>query len=235
MEPVLFYGVPAGCSFGSIVALEWLEQPYLLSRVGMLEQPWDQLFGKVNPRFQTPALLTASGETLTESIAILNHLVARSPGSSLSRPAGSVEDDQLTEMLAYLNTDFFSAFGPLWTLYEANGLSGEQESLLRSLGRDDVAKQCAFLNGLLADRQWLLGPKRSIADAYLAGVGRWVHYHALFDLDKEYPHLARHLRKLAEDPAAVFAAEIEDGREPTGGGYFRGHVTLDELRSRLAA
>ena len=26
MTPILFYGVPSGCSFGSIVALEWLDQ-----------------------------------------------------------------------------------------------------------------------------------------------------------------------------------------------------------------
>ncbi|MCR7705994.1 glutathione S-transferase, partial [Pseudomonas aeruginosa] len=35
MEPVLFYGVPHGCSFGSIVALEWLGRPYRLCRIEM--------------------------------------------------------------------------------------------------------------------------------------------------------------------------------------------------------
>ena len=33
--PILYYGVPSGCSFGSIVALEWLGQPYALSRIEM--------------------------------------------------------------------------------------------------------------------------------------------------------------------------------------------------------
>ena len=37
MEPVLFYGVPSGCSFGSIVALEWLGIPYKLCRIDMPE------------------------------------------------------------------------------------------------------------------------------------------------------------------------------------------------------
>ena len=35
MTPILFYGVPSGCSFGSIVALEWLRQPYHLCRIDM--------------------------------------------------------------------------------------------------------------------------------------------------------------------------------------------------------
>ena len=43
MEPVLFYGVPQGCSFGSIVALEWLNQPYRLCRINM---PADRLLEK---------------------------------------------------------------------------------------------------------------------------------------------------------------------------------------------
>jgi glutathione S-transferase len=41
MQRVLFYGVPQGSSFGSIVALEWLGQPYQLCRIEMLQQPWD--------------------------------------------------------------------------------------------------------------------------------------------------------------------------------------------------
>lgn len=63
MQPILFYGVPQGCSFGSIVALEWLGQPYRLCRVEMLEQPWDPLFERINPLYQTPALLLGTASS----------------------------------------------------------------------------------------------------------------------------------------------------------------------------
>ncbi|GMU06544.1 hypothetical protein [Corallococcus caeni] len=66
--PILFYGVPSGCSFGSIVALEWLGRPY--------------------------------------------H--ARGVGTGLSFAQGTGDFDRLNQMLAYLNTTFFSAFSPLW-------------------------------------------------------------------------------------------------------------------------
>ncbi|CAN0544758.1 unnamed protein product [Ectocarpus sp. 12 AP-2014] len=235
MEPVLFYGVPAGSSFGSIVALEWLGQPYRLSRVEMMEHPWDPLYARINPQFQTPALLLESDEVLTESMAILKHLAARNPTTNRRDPTGSLEDDRLTEMLAYLNTDFFSAFNPLWVVYEMEGLDDAQKALLRTLGREGVVKSCAYLNGLLADREWLLGgDQRSMADAYLSGVGRWIQYHQLFDLQHEYPHLARYLQKLANDPAAVFANAIEQGEEPVSSAHFKGHVTLEALRPRLA-
>jgi glutathione S-transferase len=61
MQPVLFYGVPQGSSFGSIVALEWLGQPYQFCRIEMLQQPWNSLYGDVNPLYLTPALLPENG------------------------------------------------------------------------------------------------------------------------------------------------------------------------------
>lgn len=100
MEPVLFYGVPQGCSFGSIAALEWLGQPYRLCRIEMLEQPLEPLYGRINPLFQTPALLLENGESLTESLAILQHLAARALDSGLGFSQGSRDYDRLNEMLA---------------------------------------------------------------------------------------------------------------------------------------
>lgn len=235
MELVLFYGVPQGCSFGSIVTLEWLGAPYRLCRIEMMQRPWDPMYVRVNPHFQTPALLLESGESLTESMAIQLHLAARGMEHQMGFRQGTPESDRLNEMLAYLNTDFFSAFGALWTAYERAGLNDEQKTFLRMLGREKVAKQCAYLDTLLKDGKWLLGgTARTVADAYLSGIGRWVDYHRLFELPKEYPHLHQHLQKLATDPAVKFAQAIEDGHTATSGGLFLGHVTLEELRPRLA-
>ncbi|MFC6980781.1 hypothetical protein [Microbulbifer taiwanensis] len=49
MTPVLFYGVPSGCSFGSIVALEWLGKPYQLCRVEMPEAATSDSYRRINP------------------------------------------------------------------------------------------------------------------------------------------------------------------------------------------
>src|SRR5690606_24049961 len=48
-----------------------------LRRIEMLDQPWEPLYGRINPLFQTPALLPENSESLTESLAILQHLAAR--------------------------------------------------------------------------------------------------------------------------------------------------------------
>ncbi|MDT0894205.1 glutathione S-transferase N-terminal domain-containing protein, partial [Staphylococcus pseudintermedius] len=76
MSPILYYGVPSGCSFGSIVALEWSGQPYRLARVNMPEDMQTELFAAINPVRETPALQTARGDYLAESLAILNHIGA---------------------------------------------------------------------------------------------------------------------------------------------------------------
>jgi glutathione S-transferase len=234
MEPVLFYGVPSGCSIGSVVALEWLGQPYRLSRIEMMETPWDEIYAKVNPRMKTPALLLEDGAPLTESLAILQHIGQRGIESGLGFRQGTREFDRLTEMLSYLTTDFFAAFAPLWKLYDANESNETTKEVLRNLGVGNVHKEFAYLDKLLADREWLLGgTRRTVADAYLFAVGRWAEYHRVFDLERAYPNVYRYLRRLGEDQAVRFALDIEQGKEARGNGSFKGHVAMKELAARI--
>jgi glutathione S-transferase len=231
MEPVLFYGVPQGCSFGSIVALEWLGQPYRLSRIEMLQRPWPALYGRLNPLNLTPSLLVAPGRAINESVAILLHLAAQRD-HLLGYRQGTPDYDRLNQTLAYLNTEFFSSFSPLWIAYEMEANPPVQE-MLRALGRPRVAKACADLNALLADRAWIDGgAKRTVADAYFAAIARWAEYHQVLD-PASYPHLSRHLQKLRGDPAVQFADAIEHQRPALSGGGFRGQVTLEALAAQL--
>lgn len=232
MQPILFYGVPQGSSFGSIVSLEWLDQPYQLCRIEMLQQPWNPLYSDINPLFLTPAFISESGQVLTESLAILLHLANRGLDQGLGFPQVTHEFDCLNQILAYLNTDFYSAFNPLWTAYEMQDLEQADRELLRTIGRAEVAKNCAYLDTLLSDQEWLLGGKqRTVADAYLTGINRWVEYHQLFDLQQMYPNLYRYLQRLNADPAVRFAQAIENEQAAKTTGKFMGHVTLEDLRA----
>ena len=233
MEPILFYGVPHGCSFGSIVALEWLGQPYRLSRVDMLAK--EDGYGRVNALGETPTLVLENGETLTESLAILNAIAARDLGQRLGFLQGTRDFDRLNSVLAYLHTSFHSAFAPLWTAFKLPQDAPERP-MLQQMGRESVAEGYAYLDSLLADRSWIAGtPHRTIADAYLIGIARWGEDLKQFDIAKEYPRLHRHLQKLEADPAVAFAHAIEDGRPATTSGRFLGQVALNEVRPRLAA
>lgn len=232
MNPVLFYGVPQGCSFGSIVALEWSGVPYELSRIEMLVHPWPATFlKKLNPLGLTPSFLTEDNRVINESLAVLLHLASRQ-GHLLGYPQGSAGHDRLNQALAYLNTEFFWSFNPLWTAFEMEADPPRQE-MLRQLGRARVAKACAYLDGLLSGREWMDGgAKRTVADAYFAGLARWAEYHRVLDV-QAYPNLHRHLQKLRADPAVSFADAIERQQLATTTGRFVRHVALDELESRL--
>lgn len=232
MHPILFYGVPSGCSFGSIVALEWLGLPYRLCRIEMPEIASGEAYRRINPVGETPALLTAEGELVTESLAILSHLGARAIDSGLAFAQGTPGFDRLNQMLAYLNTTYFGAFAPLWFALE-HGTDAPRTAALRDYGRSIVHKAHADLEAMLGDSAWLLGERRSLADAYFAGIARWTKYHDVIDL-ADYPRLKALYDRLQADPAVRFAHAVERGEEAASGGGFRGEVALAETLERLA-
>ncbi|RCS23084.1 glutathione S-transferase family protein [Phyllobacterium salinisoli] len=232
MEPILFYGIPSGCSFGSIVALEWLGRPYRLCRIDMMsDMITSDAYRRINSAAETPAFMTEKGEIISESMAILNHIGALGIDKGLGFTQGTPEFDRLNQMLAYLNTSLFSGFAPLWYALE-HGCEGAEKEALRAYGSVTLAKVHAQLEAMLGDRQWLLGDRRSLADAYFVGIARWTKYHDVIDR-RDYPALQRLFEKLENDPAVQFAHAVERGDAPAGNGGFKGEIALDEALSAL--
>ncbi|MFD2261416.1 glutathione S-transferase family protein [Lacibacterium aquatile] len=235
MDPILFYGVPEGCSFGTIVALEWSGIPYRLSRIGMPEEVSGEVYRAINPVGETPTLLTARGDLLNESMAILNHINGLSVADGRGFAQGTAEFDRQNAMLAYLNTSFFNAFAPLWYAFEHTTEGSVEKKILTAYGKGKVAKTHAMLEKMLGDNEWLLGKQRSQADAYFIGIARWADFHQAIDR-RDYPGLDRLRTKLEADPAVRFAQAIEHEEAATSVGQFKGHVSLAEiLASRQAA
>ena len=234
MEPVLIYGVPKGCSFGSIVALEWLGQPYRLCRIDMMTRAMQSdLYAQFNPFRKTPVLLLEDGTALTESAAILQNIATRGISAGLGFAQGTREYDRLNQRIAFLTTTFFSSFAPLWRAYKMEE-NAPSLGVLRDVGREDVAEAHARIEAMLADSEWLAGPRRTLADAYFIGLARWAAYHRVVT-PGQYPRVQRLIDRLEADPAVIFAHAIEDERPAKSGGGFLGHITLEELRPRVAA
>lgn len=228
MSPILYYGVPSGCSFGSIVALEWSGQPYRLARVNMPEDMQTELFAAINPVRETPALTTARGDFLAESMAILNHIGAL-PGAldaGISFKQGTPEFDELNHMLAFLNTTFFGSFSSLWWLLEHES-DDDSKRVLTEYGRIRVIRAHQELERMLGDKRWLLGQQRTLADAYFIGIARWTKYHSVVDR-RDYPNLQRLFDQLEADPAVAFAHAIEQQRPAVSTGRFEGEVGIAE-------
>jgi glutathione S-transferase len=227
MLPILFYGVPEGCSFGSIVALEWSGLRYRLCRIEMPDVVSSEDYRRVNPVAETPSLRTADGRIVSQSIAILHHIGAADPESGLVPAAGSAQFDRFNEVLAFLNTGFFDAFAPYWYALE-HQLEGRAADALRAMGRHKVRKAYADLERLLGRSPWLAGEWRSAADAYFAGIARWNDFHQVVDV-RDYKAVDGLRQRLLEDAAVQFARAVEHGDDAHSTGRFAGHVSLAEV------
>ncbi|TWI05866.1 glutathione S-transferase [Luteimonas cucumeris] len=227
----LFYGVPSGCSFGSIVALEWLGQPYRLSRIEMPEMVTGDAYRRINPVAETPSLLTDGGQVISESFAILNHIGARDIDKGIGFAQGTAQFDRLNQILGFLNTTFFNAFAPLWHVLE-HGSDDNEAAVLREYGRAKVLRAHALLEAMLGDQPWLLGEHKTVADAYFAGIARWTKYHDVIDR-RDYPNLQRLYDKLQADPAVVFAHAIEQQQRAVSAGGFLGEIGMEQAMGWL--
>lgn len=233
MTPILFYGVPEGCSFGSIVALEWLGEPYRLSRINMPEETGTDAYGRINAVRETPSLMTADGRFISESMAILSHLNLRFVERGRGFLPGTPGFDRFNQTLAFLNTTLFASFAPYWFALEHESAPAAQAAL-QAFGREQVRKAHAAIEAMLSEHAYLLGDEPSLADAYFVGVARWNDFHRVVDR-ADYPRLADLYERIQADPAVRFAHAIEEGEEPTGAGGFQGHVTPEAAVAQAAA
>jgi glutathione S-transferase len=234
MEPILLYGFPLGSSLGLVAALEWLGQPYRLSRVNMLEDMKSADYRRVNDRSETPVLITDDGRVLTETMAIANWLEQRDLERRISFDPGSPKADRMHQLMAFLNTGFTGAFSPLWVALESENARPEYIESLRTYGRAAVTNRHKKLEAMIGDTPYLLGDRLTLADAVLAGVGRWADFHQAVDLGA-FPKLAALRQRLEADPAVRFALGLENGETPAGSGAMRGQIPLPEILHRYAA
>ena len=174
MEPILLYGFPAGSSMGLVAALEWLGKPYRLCRVDMLGAMRDASYARLNPRHETPALVTDRGAVLTETMAIAAWFEARDTERRISFDPLSPEADRMHQLMAFANTGFTGAFAPLWAAMEMEKPDPAMQSALREWGRDGVAERHDKLERMIEGAPFLLGERPTLADALFIGVARWL-------------------------------------------------------------
>lgn len=234
MEPILLYGFPLGSSMGLVAALEWLGQPYRLSRVDMLGEMRDPSYARVNARHETPTLITDDGCILTETMAIAAWLEARDLERRISFAPASPEGNRMHQLMAFVNTGFTGAFSPLWAALEMKTPEPVFQDALRRFGRELVINRHDKLEAMVGDAPFLVGERPTLADGVLIGVARWLEFHAVAEPER-WPKLAALRRRIEADPAVVFATAIEDGETLAGSGVCRGQVPLADLINRFGS
>ncbi|MEI8700224.1 glutathione S-transferase family protein [Mesorhizobium sp. M6A.T.Ce.TU.002.03.1.1] len=234
MEPILLYGIPAGSSMGLVAAFERVGQPYRLCRVDMLAEMKNDAYASINGRQETPVLITDQGKVLTETMAIAAWLEARDTQRRISFDPRSPEADRMHQLMAFVNTGFTAAFTPLWAAYEMESAEPVLLATLRDFGRKAVTERHDRLEAMIADTDFLVDDRLTLADTTLIGVARWAEFHQAVDATS-YPKLAALRGRIEADPAVRYAQAIEDGEKLAGSGACLGHVPLAEVIERFAA
>jgi glutathione S-transferase len=157
----LYYS-PGACSLADHIALEEAGMPYELERVDLKSKTTESGadFTVINPKGYVPTLVFDIDEILTENLAILDWIAARSPSLGLEGPLGRT---RLLEALAYLSSEVHKSFEPLFVGRNAEAMAS---------ARPIIAHRLA----LLAEHPrgpYLFGPRPSVADCYLFVMLLW--------------------------------------------------------------
>lgn len=232
MEPILIYGYPSGTSMGLVAALEWRGLPYRLCRVDMLGEMRRPDYAGLNARHETPVLITDDGRPLSETMAIAAWLEARDPERRISFDPKTAEADRMHQLMAFLNTGFTGAFSPLWVALELETPDPDYQAALRRYGREAVIERHDKLEAMAGEGSFLVGDRRTLADALLVGVARWLEYHEVAEIAR-WPRLAAIRRRLEADPAVVRAVALEEGRPAQESTLCLGHIELAEVIRRF--
>ena len=234
MDPILIYGFPAGSSMGLVAALEWLGSPYRLCRVDMFGEMRDASYKRINPRVETPALITEQGSVLTETMAIAAWLEARDTERRISFDPLSHEADRMHQLMAFINTGFTGAFGPLWAAMEMQPPNPTMQTALQEWGSQGVIERHDRLEEMIGNTRFLIGDYPTLADGILIGVARWLDFHQVADKSR-WLKLAALRARIEAEPAVIYAMALENGEMQPGNGACRGHVELKELIHRFGS
>jgi glutathione S-transferase len=208
MDPTLFYS-PGACSLAAMVALEWAEQPYRLSRVDREVRASD-VYKRINPLAQVPALKLGE-RVLTENAAVLAHIADRRPDLQLLPAPGTPERDRATQWLSYFGSNFHASFYP-WFNPQRFIKDESLRPAVKEAAVENIRARLAYVDQALAGQRYVMGD-RSVLDAYLYAMSRWAN--KIVDVPKDYPNVAAHQMRMELDPAVQFALATERGEPGT--------------------
>jgi GST-like protein len=154
---------------GSVIveaALELASLPYHAKDV----QHGD--FGDYNPMAQLPALITPSGELITESAAILIWLADAHPEAALAPAVGDPERAQFLRWMAFVASAIYALY---WIRDEPGRIADEDvhKALARERTAERIAHCWSVMDSHITPAPFLAGKTLGVLDLYVAVISRW--------------------------------------------------------------
>jgi glutathione S-transferase len=194
------YYFPAACSLAPHIALREAGLPFTLvkydTKTGALDE--GGRLEDVNEKGLVPVLELDDGQRLTEVSAVLQYIADQKPESGLAPPAGTMPRYRLMEWLNFIATEVHKGYWPIFH----DGADVEKQS-----GHTRIGRSYDFVQNRLGDREFLLGDKFTVADAYLLVTLNWTKA-AGVDIER-WPKLKAYRLRMRERPAVIAALDAE--------------------------
>jgi glutathione S-transferase len=156
-------------------------------------------FWTINPKGYVPVLELDTGARLTEGPAIVQYIADMNPAAGLVPPAGSMERYRVMEWLNFVTSELHKSFGPMF--------NPATPDTYKAILRENIGRRFDWLEKQVSDKQYLMGDKFTVADAYLFTVARWSPFVEI-DLAK-WPNLKAYLERVEARPKVQEAMKAE--------------------------
>jgi glutathione S-transferase len=153
----------------------------------------------INAKGQVPVLEFDNGERLTEGPVIVQWIADQNPASGLVPPAGKLERYRVQEWLNFITSELHKTFGPIFRPTTPDAY--------KAISKENLGKRFDWLDKQLSGKQYLMGDKFTVADAYLYTVLRWTTRIEM-DLAK-WPNLKAYVERVGARPKVQEALKAE--------------------------
>lgn len=196
------YFSPMACSLASRIALMEARLDARYHQVHLLTKTVaddDSDFRDISSKGAVPVLMLENGERLTESAVVLQYIADLRPESGLAPPFGSPDRYRVQEWLSFVGAEIHKAFlfPTFWYKDDA--------SLAKPRAR--IAQTLSVPSTHLADREFLVGQRFTVADAHLTWALLLLRP-AGVDI-AQWPSLSAYLERMQARPAVRDAIATE--------------------------
>jgi glutathione S-transferase len=196
------YFYPHACSLASRIALleAGVEARYHLTDI-FTKKVVDSgaAFLDVAPKGAVPVLVLDSGETLTESAAVLQYIADLKPELGLAPPQNHPDRYRLQEWLSFVGTEIHKAF-LFPTFWYDNDAA-------KAAARQRISQNVTIVADHLKTRRYVIGDRFTVMDGYLAWALSLLKFGGV-ELG-QWPTLAAYLARMQERPAIKTAFALE--------------------------
>jgi glutathione S-transferase len=147
-------------------------------------------FWAINPKGYVPALQLDNGEVLTEVGVIIQYLADQKPESGLAAKPGTMQRYHEMEAVNFASSEVHKQLGALF--------NPKMTPEMREVQMGTIERRLNPLEKALAGKQYIMGDKFTVADAYLFTVLNWTNPLKV-DLGK-WPNIQAFMGRVAARP-----------------------------------